>query len=148
MRKFSKMSQDRLNTCHPDLIKLFERVIQIVDCTVLEGHRGKEAQDEAVRTGHSKTPWPQSKHNSTPSKACDVAPYPVQWTGEKARARFYHFAGVVRGVAAEMGIKIRCGCDWDSDFDLFDQTFFDLPHFEIVELFIPAGGKVSDGIEI
>lgn len=134
MRKFSDQSLNRLGQCHPDLQRLFNAVIAICDCTVLCGHRTKLEQDEAVRTGRSKTPWPTSKHNAIPSMAVDVAPYPVQWDGVNARIRFYHFAGVVRAVADDMGIKIRWGGDWDGDWDLFDQSFNDLPHFELVEV--------------
>lgn len=130
MRTFSKASQDKLNTCHPDLIKLFNRVIQIVDCTVIFGFRGEAEQNEAFRTGKSEKAWPDSLHNKIPSLAVDIAPYPIDWKNTK---RFYHFAGVVRGVAAEMGIKIRSGCDWDSDFDLDDQKLFDLVHFELAD---------------
>ena len=128
MRKFSKQSQDKLDQCHPDLKRLFERVIQIVDCTVVTGFRNEKDQNEAFRTGKSKLKWPQSKHNKRPSLAVDVIPWPVDW---KDYNRFYFFMGVVKGVAAEMGIKVRCGGDWDGDNDFKDQTFIDLPHFEI-----------------
>ena len=45
------------------------------------------------------------------------------------------FAGYVQGVAEQLGIKIRWGGDWDSDFDFKDQTFNDLVHFELREDF-------------
>jgi hypothetical protein len=32
-----------------------------------------------------------------------------------------------------MGIESRMGADWDGDFDTKDQTFHDLPHFELVK---------------
>ena len=32
-----------------------------------------------------------------------------------------------------MNIKIRWGGDWDSDNIMKDQTFNDLPHFEIID---------------
>ena len=43
----------------------------------------------------------------------------------------YAFGGFVKGVASQKGIKIRWGGDWDSDNDLHDQNFIDLPHFEL-----------------
>lgn len=130
MPAFSQSSAAKLATCDARLVRLFERVVQIVDCTVICGHREKAEQDEAVRLGRSKTPWPTSKHNVYPSRAVDVAPYPLDWSDTR---RFDHFAGVVRGVAAQLGIRVRWGGDWDGDFDLADQSFNDLPHFEIVE---------------
>jgi len=46
--------------------------------------------------------------------------------------RFYHFAGYVLGVAEILGIKIRWGGDWNGNFDLKDQNYYDLPHFEVI----------------
>jgi hypothetical protein len=34
-------------------------------------------------------------------------------------------------VAEETGVDIRWGGDWDGDRSLEDQTFHDLPHFEV-----------------
>ena len=130
MNSFSGKSQERLSTCHPDLQKLFNEVIKHYDCTVVCGHRGKDEQDEAVRTGQSKLAWPHSKHNSLPSKAVDVVPFPVDWSDT---SRFYHFAGFVMGVALSLGIKIRFGGDWNGNLQFRDEKFKDLPHFELVE---------------
>lgn len=128
MPKFSATSKLKLNTCSPLLRTLFNTVIETYDCQILEGHRGQAAQDKAFAEGKSKLKWPQGKHNSLPSKAVDVAPYPVDWKDSK---RFYHFAGYVQGVAKELGIKVRWGGDWDSDLDFSDNTFDDLVHFEV-----------------
>jgi peptidoglycan L-alanyl-D-glutamate endopeptidase CwlK len=133
MPKFSQKSLERLNTCDPRLVEIFEEVIKHYDCTIICGVRSKEEQDEAFRTGKSKLRWPNSLHNvSSPdkkSRAVDVAPCPIDWTNYKA---FYHFAGFVKGIAASKGIELRWGGDWDSDFDFKDQNFNDLPHFELV----------------
>ena len=128
MPKFGKTSTDRLATCHPKLQELFNEVIKNYDCSILQGERTKEEQDEYFRTGRSKVQYPNSKHNSSPSMAVDVAPYPIDWQNTN---RFYHFAGYVEGVARSMGVELRWGGDWDSDKDFSDQTFNDLPHFEI-----------------
>lgn len=135
MPAFGKISKERLSTCHPDLQRLFEEVVKNYDCTILQGHRTKEEQDEYFRTGRSKVQYPNSKHNKMPSMAVDVAPYfkeqpHVRWENKE---KFYHFAGYVQGVADQLGIKIRWGGNWDMDDELLDQTFFDLPHFELVD---------------
>jgi hypothetical protein len=73
-----------------------------------------------------------SKHLVQPdgwSWAVDVAAYPIQWNNA---SRNYMLTGFVRGVAATAGIQIRCGADWDGDFDTKDQHFNDLVHFELV----------------
>ena len=134
MPKFSKRSRGRLDTCHPRLITLFDQVIKSYDCTILEGYRGKQAQDEMLRSGRSKLNYPKSKHNSSPSLAVDVVPYPINWQNTE---RMRHFAGFVFGVASVMGIRLRWGGDWDGDVmttdnGLRDQSFMDLPHFELI----------------
>lgn len=141
MPKFGQASRTRLDSCDKRLQDLFNEVINHADCTVTAGHRGQQEQEEAYRTGRSKVRWPNSKHNSVPSLAADVVPYPIEWPNpnmgreEYARSlgRWYMFVGLVRGIAAKQGIKVRCGADWDGDFDVKDQNFHDLPHFEIVD---------------
>lgn len=130
MPKFSSKSQERLNTCHPDLQRLFNEVIKHWDCSILCGHRNKLDQDEAHRAGFSQVSFPNSKHNSLPSNAVDVMPWPVDWND---RDRLYMFIGFVRGVAAQMGIKIRSGADWNGNMEVKDESFRDLPHWEIKE---------------
>ena len=130
MPQYSQSSQNRLNTCDKRLQDLFNEVIKHVDCTIVCGHRNQEDQEEAFRTGHSKVRWPNSKHNSVPSLAVDVVPYPMDWENMQ---RMLHFAGFVRGIASQMGVKIRCGCDWNGNFDPKDENFLDVPHFEIAE---------------
>ena len=128
MYKFGKRSKKNLSEAHPLLQELFEEVIQIYDCSVIEGHRPKAEQDKAYYAGKSQLKFPKSKHNKTPSLAVDVCPYPIDWNDSK---RFYYFAGIVMGVADSMGIDIRWGGDWSGDNDFKDQTFHDLPHFEL-----------------
>lgn len=128
MPKFSKRSLDKLETCHPDLQKLFKEVVKSFDCTVLCGYRGKEEQDKAYRDGNSKVQYPNGKHNRRPSNAVDVAPYPIDWND---KFRFYYFAGFVMGIAKQLGLSIRYGGDWDRDTDLKDNKFDDLVHFEL-----------------
>lgn len=135
MPSFGKESTSKLSTCDPKLIKLFNEVIKYYDCIVICGNRSKAEQDKAVKEGKSKTPFPKSKHNTSPSKAVDVAPYfaeapHIHWNDTGS---FIHFAGFVKGIAATMDIKIRWGGDWDSDWDMKDQTFNDLPHFELID---------------
>ncbi len=45
---------------------------------------------------------------------------------------FARLAGHYEGVASVLGYTLRWGGDWDRDGDLLDQSFFDLPHLEIV----------------
>jgi len=128
---FNERSQTNLYTCHPDLIRLFTRVVEQFDCTVICGHRAEDAQQLAYLAKNSKLQWPDSKHNKLPSLAADVIAYPIQWGNYKLN---YTFGGYVKGVASALDIKIRWGGDWDSDWDLEDQSFNDLVHFEVLEV--------------
>ena len=131
MPRFSNNSLNKLDTCHKDLQRLFNEVIKYYDCTILEGTRTLDTQQEYFRQGRSTLDGvnKKSKHQSLPSMAVDAICYPIDWND---KARLYHFGGYVKGVADRMGIKIRWGGDWSGDNNFKDQNFHDLPHFELV----------------
>ena len=128
MPRFGRTSRKRLKTCDEDLIFLFEEVVKYFDCSVLEGHRGKKLQNKYFKENKSKLRFPDGNHNKKPSTAIDVVPYPIDW---EDRERMTYFAGFVKGVAMILGIPIRWGGDWNSNNDLKDNNFDDLPHFEL-----------------
>lgn len=130
MYHFGKTSLERLETCHPDLQKVMHEAIKITDFTVLCGHRGEESQNQAYREGRSKLVFPKSKHNAFPALAIDIAPWPIAWDD---REQFYYTAGIIIGVARSLEIPLRHGGDWDSDGRITDNTWDDLPHFELYE---------------
>ena len=130
MPHFGRTSKKRLKTCDEDLIFLFKEVVKYFDCSVLEGHRGKRLQNKYFKEGKSKLKFPDGNHNKKPSKAIDVAPYPIDWDD---RERMTYFAGFVKGMASALGIPIRWGGDWNSDTQVKDNNFDDLPHFELRE---------------
>lgn len=140
MPKFNSKSQAQLLTCHTQLQRVFNEVIKHWDCSVIEGKRSEEKQKENLAKGVSQTM--NSKHVyplGQPSLAVDVAPFPIVWGDTE---RFYAFGGFVVGVATVLGIKLRWGGDWDSDRDLKDQRFIDLPHFELVDHSVDGNGVV------
>lgn len=130
--KYSDRSLSKLNTAHPLLQKVFHEAIKHRDLSIIEGHRTKDKQDEYYNTGKSKKRYPNSKHNKMPSLAVDALPYPFKSEDWNDREKFIEFASWIRGLAAGMGITLRCGIDWDMDHDTKDQTFFDGPHFELM----------------
>ncbi len=130
MPSFSQNSQNELLTIDYRLQEVFNEVIKHFDCAVMQGYRTQAEQDEKFRQGLSKVQFPNSKHNASPSLAVDVAPYPIDWND---RERFTLFAGFVKGIAVSMGYHLRWGGDWDSDTQVKDNNFDDLPHFEIRE---------------
>ena len=129
MPSFGKKSKERLSTCIPEIQELVKEVVKHFDCSVLCGHRNEEEQMLAYNAvpQRSGKKWPESKHNAEISTAIDVVPYPSDW---EDRERFHYFAGFVKGIAKSMGLEIRWGGDWDSDTEVRDNDFDDLPHFE------------------
>jgi len=122
---FSKSSKEKLATCDPELQILFNYVIKYFDCTIVCGERGEEAQNRAFADGFSKVQYPNSKHNSSPSEAVDVVPYPSLYSDEK---KIIEFGGFVKGIAVmlkaygAMTKKITWGGDWE---------WKDRPHYQI-----------------
>jgi peptidoglycan LD-endopeptidase CwlK len=131
---FSARSRDQLATCDQRLQVILNEAIKLVDFSVIEGHRGEEAQNKAFDKGLSKVRWPNGKHNSFPSRAVDIAPYPIDWSERAAAlARFAFISGVIHTIAARLGIAIRFGWDWNRNLDPRDESFLDWPHVELVD---------------
>jgi peptidoglycan LD-endopeptidase CwlK len=117
---FSATSKTRLESCYEDLQRLFNAVLQEQDCSILCGFRGEAEQNAAFASGNSKAKWPQSSHNTSPSLAVDVAPYPINW---QDLAGFDSFAIIVKRKAVELGIVIY----WGGDF----KSIVDKPHWSL-----------------
>lgn len=140
MPSFSKDSELKLGTCDERLQRLFREVIKHYDCTVIEGHRHPDRQAELYAKGLTKLKE-GGKHNVSPSLAVDAGPYlpgrgipwpqPGSASYHKDLQQWYHFVGFVLGTAKQMGISVRSGADWDRDHNIANQTFNDLPHFEL-----------------
>lgn len=120
MYSFSPASRKNLDECHPDLQMIMHRAIEIVDFSIICGHRNKEDQNAAYDAGTSKLKWPGSSHNIFPSNACDAIPYPVDWDDKTG---FYFLAGVITACADQFGIPIVWGGTYEN--------FFDGPHYEL-----------------
>lgn len=146
MNKFGRNSQEKLNTCHPDLIKIMTLALSrsSVDFGVSEGERSLSRQKELYDQGKSKIDGirKKGKHNYSPSLACDIYAYhPDPATRRKIiwdLGTLCYIAGVVKSCAEELLSKgeishtVRWGGNWDMDgVILLDQSFDDLPHFEL-----------------
>ena len=132
-----------LNQVSPNLRRLFQEVDLQVQVEILPSTiRTLEEQKAFFAAGTSKTM--NSKHLIIPgtrefSEAVDAGPLGFKWPKESDKdawkdwSRLYYFAGKVDTIARQLGIKIRFGGDWNGNFDLKDQNFFDGVHYEEVK---------------
>jgi peptidoglycan L-alanyl-D-glutamate endopeptidase CwlK len=113
-----------LNECDARLTAIAQRAeANGAKFVVICGKRGKIDQDDAVRRGASKTPFPRSRHNPTPSRAFDFVPgdgKTIDWNNAPA---FAAVGASLKAAAAELGIAVEYGGDWKS--------FRDYPHFQL-----------------
>ncbi len=135
MPKFGKQSLDRLATCDERIQKVMNEAIKHIDFTILFGYRTPAEQFELFKQGRTLVgkEWKvtgktvtqldgktkMSNHNSNPSKAIDIAPYPIDWNNIQ---RFLDMAKVVKEAAKTVGVEITYGGDWKMK---------DYPHFEV-----------------
>jgi len=134
-RKWGEQSLAVYETLDSRLQHYLDRALrEVADISLVSGHRGQKEQNEAFDSGHSKVRWPDGNHNKLPSLAVDLQPYPYPRSTLKLHAALGYIAGRIIQRAAEDGITIRWGGDWDKDGDTTDQKFDDLFHLEIVEL--------------
>ena len=147
MAQFSEASLKKLREVHIDLQTIFLFTVKYFDCSIIYGLRTTEEQQELYAQGRTKPGYivtykdgihKKSKHQD--GLAVDVIVYHkehphIRWKDERG---MYHFAGIVLAFAkilreqGKINSEIRWGGNWDMDDDLYDQTFMDLVHFEII----------------
>jgi hypothetical protein len=119
MGTLGKKSLQRLAECDVKLRDIIFELAKQMEIVVLCGYRGEKEQNEAFAKGTSKLKFPKSKHNQKPSRAVDVAPYPIDWNDLK---RFQEMCNKIESIATKLEIKIRLGRDF---------KFVDMPHVEL-----------------
>ena len=130
MYSYGIKSTKELASCTDDIQKVFNAAIKIRDISITEGTRNDERQNKLFDEGKTKLRFPDSKHNSWPSRAVDAIPYPTTQEDWENREYWVEWSSWLKGFASGMGITLISGFDWDNDYDLTDQSFFDGPHFQ------------------
>ena len=135
---FGPTSRARLAGVHPDLVRVVERAIQIsaIDFMVLEGVRTPARQRELYAQGRTKpgrkVTWTLTSNHFVAADgfghAVDLAPWPVDWDRP---SKFDAIAKAMFAAAAELGVAIRWGADWDRDGRPRERGETDSPHFEL-----------------
>ena len=128
MPSFSKTSEKRLQTCHPDIVAVCRELIKQYDFAVLCGHRTKAEQNKAFENGNSRLIYPQSAHNKTPSHAVDIAPYPIDWGNLMRFREMWHRFDALASLMRERG-EIESEFEWGGEWN----SLKDYPHIEIKE---------------
>jgi len=132
----SQRSLDIAKDCNPLIIALIKLAIvkTPIDFGVawMGGKRTAQEQYQLFKDGKSEKDGyiKPSKHQS--GDAIDL----IAFVGNKAidnKEMLCVIAGVMFTCAAELGINLRWGLDWNRNGDIRDNTFNDQYHFEIVE---------------
>ena len=140
MYKYGRASQSKLDTCHPQLVGLANRALQLspYDITIVHGWRGRDVQNALFDSAASQKRFPHSMHNNVDaqSKPCSLAIDFAPWVSNKINWNDTHIFAIIAGcfhaAAKELEIRIRYGGDWDSDGSTQDQTLMDWGHIEIL----------------
>lgn len=145
MPRFSQKSLMMLEECHPDIQKVMNEAIKYIDFSITEGARTEEQQLKYYASGKSKTmnskhiPEYVKEYKKDYSHAIDIVPY----FSEKPhidyadREEFAILAGYILGIAkvlkerGEIKHDIRWGGKWSKE-RIKDNTFVDMPHFELI----------------
>jgi peptidoglycan L-alanyl-D-glutamate endopeptidase CwlK len=144
MYKFSKKSLLILSSCHADIIKIMVESIKLsrIDFCIIEGKRSIEKQQKYFAEGKSKIDGvtARSKHQGYPTD--DDVSFAVDICAVKnsydVKALCF-LADVIILTAKKLYAdkiithELRWGGNWDGDGEIMtDQTFIDLPHFELI----------------
>ena len=133
MKTWGKTSSKHRQSIDHRLNNVSDRVLQLRDHSIIQGHRIKEDQNAAFDIGTSKLRWPDGSHNSIPSMALDMQPYPMSDDDDTLREDLSYLAGLYVGIGSEMGLQLRWGGDWDKNGQTSDNRWDDLFHIEISE---------------
>ena len=138
MNCWSENSQAVYDTLCTELQTLVMYVLRFYDCSLLCGYRPEVAQNSAYASGHSDKQWPDSRHNTEPSEAVDMAAY-LRDVDTYDKRECLSFSAYVLGCADTlyqhglMSRRVRCGNGLGDD-ERTDRTPFDwdLCHLELI----------------
>ena len=131
MPNFGAKSLEKRAKLHPDMVKVIDRAIEIYDFTIGQTIRTEEQHADHIARGMTRVTYDKTRHKPNAdglSEAVDIIPWPIDW---KALNRFFFLAGIMFQAAAEVGVEIVWGGDWNNNKVFTDQDFNDLPHFEL-----------------
>lgn len=130
----SERSLNRLKDVNPNLINLCLLAIKRspIDFGIAYqgGHRTAEEQNQLFKDGFSQRDGYEKQSNHQTGNAIDINVF-VDSKMIENKEMLCVVAGVFFACAAEMGIKIRWGLDWNQNGDIRDNKFNDQYHIEL-----------------
>jgi hypothetical protein len=140
--KFAESSINMLKEADHDLQLICKGVKDVaeIDFDISCTYRSIEDQKKAYKAGRSQLDGitNKSKHNHIPARAVDIYCYNGSHADYSTKNMCY-MAGVFRAVSEDLyrrGVtrtRLRWGGNWDNDGEILtDQTFDDLPHYELI----------------
>ena len=121
MPQFGQRSRQNLETCDQEIQDVLNEAIKHFDFSVIDGYRNMERQNTYFNEGVSKLRWPHSRHNTYPSRAVDIVPYPGGFDNDDEV--FDRMATYVLSAACDVGVRLDWGGHW--------KNFKDYAHFEL-----------------
>lgn len=140
---FSQEEEKILATVDPRLVAVVRAAHARMPLRVIEGYRNEARQNKLFNEGKTKLRFPNSKHNTFPSLAIDIAPLPVDF---KNIQRFVDLSVIMFQEAKKRGVRLRWGGDWNRNNDWRDEKFLDMPHYEIDTVSVAQTGSMTAAI--
>ena len=133
--EFSKLSLRRMDKVDPEMVKLAHLMLKRtpVDFGIawMGGYRTAEQQNERFKANASSKDGYVKRSKHQDGLALDFLPYINGRPDPDNEKHYLIIIGVAFACAAELGIKIRSGSNWDMDGEFItDQKFDDYPHIE------------------
>ena len=121
MPSFGTKSTQRLHEADPELQAVLNETIKHIDFSIIDAYRDQGRQNQYYNEGVSTVRWPNSKHNTYPSRAVDIVPYPGAF--DASDETFYLLASYVFASANSLGVLLEWGGHW--------KNFKDLAHYQL-----------------
>jgi len=134
MRQWGTRSLRVYQTLDPRLQNLCNEIlVEYSNISLLYGYRGRVLQNRLFQEKKSKLRFPDSKHNTRPSLAVDIAPWPYPINDNILFGALGFLGGIATVLARRDGLPLVWGGDWNVNGSMVDNTFNDYFHIELRE---------------